>query len=315
MTNQEHTGRAVLSERVLLVAMAALLFSHLGIQGYHIAFAIPPAQRIPWTVIVPLFSTFGLLHALYTLGWRRALLFLGITCAAGFLFEFAGVKTGVIFGRYLYTDVLGPKILSTVPLIIPPAYFMMLYPSYIITNLILDARPEAREHTFARLFWATLMTGLVMTAWDLSNDPLMAGEVKAWLWLDGGPYFGIPIRNFYGWIAVSITICFVYRFLEREVRVEPYGRPFPWVMFAPILGYAAFALSDCLIGYPAATRVIRCDGHPDHRRRRPSVRPEAAGRDRGGACRLKSALRLAAAPATGRARAAAAGTATSSRQP
>jgi uncharacterized membrane protein len=242
-------------ECALLIGMGALLLAHIGIHGYQVVYAVPPARRIPWTVVVAVFASFALLHALYTLGWRRALLFAGVTCLTSFVFEFLGVKTGVVFGRYVYSDVLGPKLLATVPLIVPPAYFMMLYPSYIITNLILDARPEAREHTFARLMWATLLTGLVMTAWDLSNDPLMAA-VKAWIWLDGGPYFAIPIQNFRGWIAVSVTICFAYRLLERPVRIDPHGRPFRWVMLGPIIGYGVFALSDSLIGFPPATRVI-----------------------------------------------------------
>jgi uncharacterized membrane protein len=258
MANGGTDGRAAhpAAERTLIAAMTALLAAHVGIHAYHIVWAVPPVQRIPWMVIVPLFTTFGFLHALYTLGWPRSALFLALTCATGFVFEFTGVKTGVVFGRYLYTDVLGPKILGTVPFIIPPAYFMMLYPSYVMTNLILDARPEARGHTMPRLIGATLLTGLVMTAWDLSNDPLMADEVKAWHWLDGGPYFGIPIRNFFGWIAVSITICFLYRLLERYLPIKPYGRPFTWVMLLPIIGYAAFGLSDILIGFPHATRVI-----------------------------------------------------------
>jgi uncharacterized membrane protein len=240
---------------MLIAAMVVLLGAHVAIHAYHIVFRIPPPQRIPWMVLVPVFTTFGLLHGIYTLGWRRAVLFLAVTCATGFLFEYVGVTTGMLFGAYVYTNVLGPKILYTVPFIIPPAYFMMLYPSYIITNLILDARPEAREHTTARMIAAAVLTALVMTAWDLSNDPLMADEVKAWLWLDGGPYFGIPVRNFYGWIAVSITICFGYRFLERFVPVVPVGQV-RWVMLLPIAGYGMFALSDMLIGYPVATRIM-----------------------------------------------------------
>ena len=244
------------AERPLIVGMILLFVVHVGIQAYHIGAGVPPAQRIPWKVIVPVFAGFGLLHALYTLGWRRALLLLGVTCVTGFIAEFVGIKTGLIFGRYFYTDVLGPKILSTVPVLIPFSYFMMLYPSYIITNLILDARPEANGHTFPRLMWASLLTGLVMTSWDLSNDPLMADQIKAWVWVDGGPYFGIPIQNFYGWIVVSIVICFLYRFLERFLRFEPYGRPFPWIMIAPIVAYGMFGLADSIIGYPLATRTI-----------------------------------------------------------
>jgi putative membrane protein len=36
-------------------------------------------------------------------------------CLLGFAAEYLGVRTGVPFGRYHFTEMLGPKILETVP--------------------------------------------------------------------------------------------------------------------------------------------------------------------------------------------------------
>jgi uncharacterized membrane protein len=87
------------------------------------------------TLILVLFS---LTHALYALGWQHTLVFFTTSAVISWAFEQVGVATGAIYGPYHYTDVLGVK-LGHVPLLIPLAWFMMIYPSYVIANLIADA--------------------------------------------------------------------------------------------------------------------------------------------------------------------------------
>jgi uncharacterized membrane protein len=87
------------------------------------------------TLILVLFS---LTHALYALGWRHTLVFFTTSAVISWAFEQVGVATGAIYGPYHYTDVLGVR-LGHVPLLIPLAWFMMIYPSYVIANLIADA--------------------------------------------------------------------------------------------------------------------------------------------------------------------------------
>jgi putative membrane protein len=171
-------------------------------------------------------------------------------------FEYIGVKTGWPFGTYYYTDVLGPKLLGTVPLIIPFAYFMMLYPSHVITNLILDGQPVSAQRGTAGIAAASVLTALVMTAWDLTTDPVMAGTVGAWIWVDGGPYFGIPLENFLGWVVVVAVICFVYRRTESWLPLVPMGSPKRWIALGPLIGYGTMALGDALVGLPIATRLL-----------------------------------------------------------
>ena len=50
-------------------------------------------------------------------------------------FEEAGVLTGLVYGPYHYTATLGPW-LGSVPILIPLAWFMLVYPSYVVANLI-----------------------------------------------------------------------------------------------------------------------------------------------------------------------------------
>ena len=243
-------------EAVLLSALCLLLVAHVGLHGYAIVKGVPPAAQIKWTVLVPIWSLFSLLHAWHALGWRRLLWLLGIVVSVSFFFEYVGVKTGAPFGRYFYTDELGPKLAGTVPFIIPFAYFMMLYPSHVITNLVLDGQAVSTIRRWQGIVAAAVLTALVMTAWDLTTDPVMANEVHAWTWVDGGPYFGIPLENFRGWTLVVALICIFYRFVELRVPLRPIGRSERWITMLPLIGYGTMALGDALVGTPIATRLI-----------------------------------------------------------
>ena len=78
--------------------------------------------------------SFALLHGSVRLGWRKTLLLLALTFGVSLLFESVGVATGWVYGPYHYTDKLGPMFLGLVPYLIPVAWFMMTYPSYVIAS-------------------------------------------------------------------------------------------------------------------------------------------------------------------------------------
>ncbi len=204
------------------------------------------------TLILVLFS---LTHALYALGWRHTLVFFISSAVISWAFEQVGVATGAIYGSYHYTDYLGPK-LGHVPLLIPLAWFMMIYPSYIIANLIADDRPIGSRGTLKHIVWLSFLSAAVMTAWDLIIDPVLSGpNVKAWIWEQGGPYFGIPIQNYIGWMLTTFTVYLVYRLFERRVAPRPIGPLTAAIAAMPLVAYGSVLISNSLDG-PEALRVI-----------------------------------------------------------
>lgn len=243
-------------ETAFIVVLGILLLTHIGGHFWAISAGVPPATHIEWHVLVPVWSAFGLLHAVFTLGWGRALLFLGLSAVVSLTFELVGVWTSWPFGEYYYTDVLGAKVFDTVPVLIPFAYFMMLYPSHVIVNLILDGQPLSGQRGRWGIIFAGLLTGLVMTGWDLTTDPVMVGEVGAWVWTQGGPYFGIPMQNFAGWVMVVTVISIAYRLIEPSIALRPLGRHTRWITLLPLLGYGSMALGDVLVGMPEGTRLL-----------------------------------------------------------
>lgn len=156
--------------------------------------------------ITPLATLIGfvlvLLHAMERLGKRPALLLWGSTAVVSFLFEALGVATGLVYGPYHYTEKLGPRLLG-VPFLIPLAWFLMAYPSYLFAQTL-----APRVATGQRYLWVAGLAGLIMTSWDLVMDPQMV-RGGHWVWEVQGPYFGVPLRNFWGWwltIFVSVIL-------------------------------------------------------------------------------------------------------------
>lgn len=242
-----------LPAKLLIGTMAVSMIVHLGVHLWDVA---NPFQRVNWPLAVIVFAIFSFANALYAQGWRRAIAFFAVTCVASWSCEAYGLQHPWFFGTFYYTDILGPK-LAGVPLVVPLAYFMMMYPSYVITNLLIYGHPVmTRSNTLMKLVGVSLLTALVMSAWDLTNDPLMANEVKAWVWPNGGPFFDIPLQNFRGWIMVVFIVVFGCRLTERFVQRRPLGPPWRIFTLGSLIGYGLFLLTDSVAGFPEGTRII-----------------------------------------------------------
>jgi uncharacterized membrane protein len=164
-------------------------------------------------VLTLILTLFSVTHAWYSLGGRATAVFFVLSGAISWGYEQAGVMTGLVFGAYHYTDYLGPK-LGDVPLLIPLAWFMMIYPSYVTANLIGAGRFDDAGGGARRLIGLAAVSAVVMTAWDLVIDPILSGpSARAWIWDTGGPYFGIPIQNYAGWLLTTFTVYLAFRWL------------------------------------------------------------------------------------------------------
>ena len=188
-----------------------------------VALPVTPGGLSGLIVILLLFSVW---QASVALGMRLTLAFFAITTVTSWIFEVIGVATGLIYGPYHYTAMLGPW-LGSVPVVIPLAWFMLVYPSYVIANLVVHGWPVGTPGGRGHLVRLALLGALVMTAWDLLVDPILSGPtVHAWVWERGGPYYGLPVQNYLGWIATSFTVYLLYRSVERRLTPQPVG-PLP----------------------------------------------------------------------------------------
>jgi putative membrane protein len=208
-------------------------------------------------VLTSVVALFSLSHAWYSLGGRLTLAFFSLSAVVSWAYEQVGVTTGFVYGAYHYTDYLGLK-LGHVPLLIPLAWFMMVYPSYVIANLVLERRAAGTPPGVAALVRLACVGAVVMTAWDLVIDPILSGPaIRAWVWETGGPYFGIPIQNYLGWLLTTFTVYLVYRVIEQRVRPTPAGAPGARTVALPLAAYGLMLAANLLSGVtPAALWVI-----------------------------------------------------------
>jgi uncharacterized membrane protein len=205
------------------------------------------APRLAFLLVPLLLGGFSLSHAIYTLGLRHALIFLALTALISMAFEAAGVATGAVYGPYHYTDRLGPKLFD-VPLAVPMSWFMVIYPSYALANTLVDGHVVSQPHAGpGRTIGLAMLSALAMTAWDMALDPQMviAGH---WVWHVEGAYFGIPVQNFVGWLATTLTVYLAYRALEARWPPRPWGAASFAFERLPLVVYALLA-SGYVVGY------------------------------------------------------------------
>lgn len=169
-------------------------------------------------MISPLFGvTASALHAWYYLGKRQAVVFFFVTVIGSMFLETLGVATGWLYGEYHYTYRLGPLFLGLTPYLIPITWFMMLYPSFIMSTLIADR--ISIKNSILRVLIVSTLGGMIMTSWDLVLDPVMVVQ-EHWVWDEVGAYFGIPFQNFFGWWLTSFVILLIHQWLVQRIDLK-----------------------------------------------------------------------------------------------
>ncbi|MEA3351395.1 MAG: carotenoid biosynthesis protein [Chloroflexota bacterium] len=201
---------------------------------------LPKLPFVTSSGLTVLAFVFALMHASQRMGWERALLFVGLAFCIGLLFESVGVLTGLIYGPYHYTTHLGPRFLGLVPYAIPMAWFMMMYPSYVIAERLI---PTPMKKWRWRLSVAAL-GGIVMTAWDVVMDPMMVAGGN-WVWEVEGAYFGVPLQNYWGWWLTSFVTLALFAWLGRIDPTQPTSQPNNFDRLA-VFSYAITALGNMI---------------------------------------------------------------------
>lgn len=213
-------ARALFGVHAMLIvfstaAMVTLLAGHAPVD-----LASEPAAtiaRLSFRFAGPAYVVLGCLAALAFLagrvGSRQALLVAGLTSALALGAELAGTATGLPFGDYAYSAMLGYRIGGLVPFPIPLSWFYM-----ILGSLVIVARLGAAG---ARPWRWAVGAGLLMVAWDIALDPAMV-KTGHWAWgpgdvFDGAPslirafftagvFYGMPLGNWFGWLLTATLI-------------------------------------------------------------------------------------------------------------
>ena len=228
----ERVATAGVRRRTLL-RLAALPAVVMGLA--QIAVPLTEEHAVLTTVVVAAFAATTICLAGAVWGPGRACLAAVVVVLATTLLERVGTSTGLPFGEYRYTGVLRPSI-AGVPLAVTLAWLAMAVP--------------ARE-VAARLAppgWRRLAVGaLALTAWDVMLDPQMVEE-GFWVWADGGPWRGVPLSNYAGWLVSSLgVLALLDRLLPGPGSSRPLLGLYTWWAVMQTLGFLVF-FGDPLVG-------------------------------------------------------------------
>jgi uncharacterized membrane protein len=199
-------------------------------------------QLIVFLQVVPL-AIFALVHGSVLYGVRGMSAFAAFCLGVGAACESLSLRTGFPFGHYAFTDLMGPKVIQ-VPILLVLAYLGIGYCSWVPSLLIL--RGGSKPVTGARVITLPLLASFIMLAWDLSMEAIWSTIDRAWIWRNGGSFYGVPVSNFLGWFFAAFLS---YQAFALYCRANP-TLPAPssrsyWRI--PILCYGVCAYGNLLI--------------------------------------------------------------------
>lgn len=189
-------------------------------------------------------ALFAFIHGRRLYGTKGIVVFMVLCLAIGSAFESLSLRTGFPFGHYYFTGVMGLKLFQ-LPILLALAYVGVGYLAWVVASSIVGAPQNSRVGTFV----VPGVAALVMCSWDLAMDPVWANIDRAWVWLDGGGYFGVPFSNFFGWF---LTTWIFYQGFALWLGRQSDPIPDPaWNRLA-VLMYGIVALGNLLVAAPSA---------------------------------------------------------------
>ena len=198
-SNKKLTGRL---RKVKLKYKIGALYLLLGAGGlWHVLGVLQEVMRVLASPIM-----FGLGVWLFWECWRvyprnERLKFIIVSVGIAVVslgIEWLGVRTGQIFGSYLYGQTLQPSI-GGVPISIGSAWFVMLIASTAVAQKI--ARKSLAEGFH---FKVAFLAALLMVCFDLLMEPA-AVKLDYWTWMSDP----IPLRNYLAWFGLSFIFALV----------------------------------------------------------------------------------------------------------
>ena len=151
------------------------------------------------------------------LGPRKAALSIFALAAFGYAIETTGVATGFPYGTFYYGDALGPKLFGLVPYLLPISW------APLVLGAVAATAPKAGyQRGAARALGWVVRSAMLLALIDGVLDP-GAASLGFWVWPEGGPYYGIPLSNYLGWLLSGAVATGLILALGRKKwgRVKP----------------------------------------------------------------------------------------------
>ncbi len=166
-------------------------------------------------------TPFNLLLSFLLLVWthpeknKSFYFFIGIVFIVGFLSEVVGVNTGLLFGEYHYSKILGIQLFQ-VPILIAVNWFIIIYCSGIGTHVLLNkvinrVVKDYNEPSLKLKAMSVIFDGASLAVlFDWLMEPV-AIKLGFWTWGGDG---SVPFYNYFCWLLISILLLTVFNFFN-----------------------------------------------------------------------------------------------------
>lgn len=235
-----------------LLLLTFLLFGMMLFDRIALSCDKVPGEKFNAILFLLILTAIGT-HALLLFGWVWCVTFFAVTLLIPYLAEALGLRYGVIFGRYEYTEKIGPKGIFGVPYAVAAIWPVVLYIGF-LESLLLTGLGHTQAATVAPWVLA-LMTAAIATLSDLVIEPIMVDN-GYWVWspmqkVSGWKWGTIPLINFVSWFLTSFVTVFVALQVTTPI---PYSQfPEPWFLALPLLWIGL----ACLYSIGEAKRIHR----------------------------------------------------------
>ena len=131
-----------------------------------------------------------------------------------------------------------------VPILLVLAYLGIGYCSWVLSLLTLGYRSVPLN--LGRLIALPALASFIMVLWDLSMEAIWSTIDRAWVWRDGGFFFGVPLSNFCGWYFTAFLFYLAFAFYCRAGNgAQALSSPSYWR--AAIVCYGICAAGNLLV--------------------------------------------------------------------
>ncbi len=141
---------------------------------------------------------------------KKAIVILSIIFLITLLIEIIGEKTGAIFGKYSYGNVLSYNIFEifNVPLIIGFNWVMVILSATALSSKLI-----------ANIYQQIPATGFIAVAFDYVLEPV-AMQLDYWVWLDKYALKSneVPIENYFAWFIISSIFALVIKKFNLNLK-------------------------------------------------------------------------------------------------
>jgi bisanhydrobacterioruberin hydratase len=229
----------------LLLAASAIFF---GAAYFTVRFPDTPGAGVGSFVSTLLIALPSFVALCRYLGLKRATVVLVTLSAFGFAIETIGVATGFPYGFFYYGDSLGPKVANLVPYLLPLSWVPLVLGAFAATA------PEGKIGTRRYVLWV-LYAAILLTLVDGVLDP-GAVSLGFWVWPEGGPYYGVPVSNYLGWL-LSSSLAVAILLAIGQGRLESISPP-PGLLDSALIAVAFWVGVTVFCGllFPAALGAV-----------------------------------------------------------